>query len=168
MLMMVRKKNFFVGLSLMFITSLIGSSIFAQVKELSPLAQALSSRHPDFDIPSLISIAGTEDSLINELMELRLKDKPGNLSINSEKILLEFAHREDVKAALLEDVAAKDRFGLASLILSRIDTFSDETFRHSIAKQALRRTKSLDEAQSKRFKLLLKSSTDPLIKSMGN
>lgn len=164
--MIARKKFFFAGLSFILITSFCVSMVFAQAQQISPLTQALTSRHPDFDIPSLISIAGSEDSLISELLVLRLKDKPGNLAINSEKVLLGFTHREDVKAALLEDVVSEDRFGLASLILSKLDTIPDDSFRRSLATHALARTKSLDDPRSKRFRLLLKSSNDARIKSM--
>lgn len=134
----------------------------------------LSSKHPVLDVSVLSKAAGGDDLLVAELLELRLKSKPPTLGINAEKVLLNFIERADVKAALHEDVATPARFGLASVVLSRLDQLPDSELRSSLAKTALqmvsgdsvKASAGVSEDIAARINSLIANSSDPSVKAL--
>ena len=125
---------------------------------------ALGMRDGAPSAEKLIEIAGNEDKLVSRLLELRLSDQPF-VSSRSLALLLKYSHREEVKTALLEDMLAADRRGLAKQIVTGINSVSDSAFRLSIAKSAVARAsfdkKFVDTAK------ILESSEDVSIKEVA-
>ncbi|HMO17287.1 MAG TPA: hypothetical protein PKA63_04245 [Oligoflexia bacterium] len=166
------------------VASFLDSDSAAAENSLS-VSQLLSAHHPVFELDTLVKAAGSEDDLVSELIRLRLFDKPPVLGINAQKVLLNFQDRDDVRSAFLEDVSDTSRLGLSSVILSRLDDISDDSFRYKLAKRAISLVSSSasnrvgDESSIKsssepeipdfykdRIKNFLQSSSDPSIKSL--
>lgn len=131
----------------------------------------LSSRHPNLNILSLVDIARGEDALLNELLKIRLVENPPQVGINAQKILLNFSNIETVREAFLEDVSKPDRFGLASVILSRIDEIIDEEFKLKLGFIALKsisnkNKSSFESLRAERYKALLSQSNNPKLKAL--
>jgi len=96
------------------------------------LVQELSSRHPVYDKNSLLTLAGSEDVLVSELLQLRRVSKPPALGVRAEKMLLQFLHREDVNKSLIEDVSDSKFLGLGSIVISSLPTIEDKAFRKTL------------------------------------
>jgi hypothetical protein len=151
---------------LCFLFSAFSRHAIADAEANPALVQELSSRHPSYTVGNLVEIVGNEDDLVSQLLSLRLRGKPSNTAINAQKVLLSFSHRQDVKEALLEDVSLEDRFGLGSVVLSRVDEIEDPEFRLSLAKTALQASNRFENIRSSRYKMLLLDSRDSKVKSL--
>ncbi len=149
-----------------FFVFLMPLSSSAEVDINPAILQELTARHPVFTVESLIELAGGEDELVSQLLLLRLRDKPAQAAINAEKILLGLSFRKDVQEALLEDVSTEDRFGLGSVVLSRIDDIKDEEFKMNLAKKALTASTKFEMRQSGRYRLLLKESSNTKLRAL--
>ncbi len=113
----------------------------AQEKE-SLLINELVTRHPSYSQESLIALMGSEDDLVNTLLDLRRSSKPPVLGPRCEKLLISFAHRQDVKLALLDDVRSDLYFGLTSIVLSSLPDIADKDFRNELASEAIGNSKA--------------------------
>jgi len=155
------KKNLFF-LIIIISAVLVSFSIQAETNFRETLINELSSRHRTYDKNSLIILAGSEDNLVSELLSLRRLSKPPSLGPNSEKFLILFSQREDVKNALLDDVSDSNYFGLGSVVLSSISSIPDKQFRNKIVNAARIKTKSNDPV-SKRYMMMIEEIPKDLL-----
>jgi hypothetical protein len=149
-----------------FFLNVFGSPAYAGESYSIALFQELSSRHPSYSVTDLVSLAGSEDELVSQLLMLRLIEKPSNVSVNAEKALVSFSHRPDVREAFLEDVVTEERLGLGSVILSRLDEVEDRDFAYELAKKALDASKDFAGDPGLRYRVLLRESSSPGIRSL--
>ncbi len=124
---------------------LFSSSAFAEDHgEMDSLLNALSHRCSTHGAPSLASlekIAGSEDALIEFLLEYRTKEQPPFVGIRAQKLLLSYADRSDVAEALASDIDSAEYLGLARVIGANIDAVNDESARRLLASRIIARGK---------------------------
>ncbi|MCB0345284.1 MAG: hypothetical protein KDD66_09195 [Bdellovibrionales bacterium] len=102
---------------------------------------ALSVRHADVSTAKLTQLAGGENQLVSELLTLRRDDSQPFISTRSEKLLLEFAARDEVSAALEADLRDPEMAGLARIIAVYIDDVPNPEIRRNLALLAIERSK---------------------------
>lgn len=145
-----------VCLSLMSVT--FGAQLAGAQDMDDPVILALSSRHMTVSINQLEEMAGGEDALVAKLLELRTQESPPFAGIRSEQILLRYAHRDDVKAALESDIQSTQYKGLARTITVHIDKIEDQDARRNLARLALGR--AAREADFAPYARNLRNSSD--------
>lgn len=119
------------------------------------LISELVTRHPNYSRESLVAIMGSEDDLVNALLDLRRNSKPPVLGPRCEKLLITFSNREDVQLALLDDVKSDSYFGLTSIILSSLEQVQDKSFRNELVKEAIGNSKA-GTSNISRYKAIIK------------
>ena len=130
--------------------------------------KALSGYDSAVTVEGLEKLAGSQDALVASLLVLRHKEDgsvPPYVSVRAERLLLQFAGREDVQAALEEDLQSEQWFGLARIVVVHLDTVSDAAARSRLAKAALDRA-----AREQRFTTygrMLRDSSDPEVSRMA-
>lgn len=102
---------------------------------------ALSVRHADYSAEELIKMAGSEDALVKQLLQFRHDDSVPFVAVRSEKVLLSFAGRNDVSAALEKDLEDPGMLGLARIIAVHIDSVPNADVRRNLALLAIERSK---------------------------
>lgn len=128
------------------------------------VAAELSGYHSKITTEQLENIAGGKDNLVSSLLKLRTMEKPPFVSIRSEKLLLNYASRADVAAALKSDIQDKNLRGLAGAIALHIDKIQDQEIRRSLAQMATSRAKEDTEFRS--FVTGFGNSIDPEIRRL--
>lgn len=137
----------------------------AQAQAEDPVLFALSARHFEMSTAQLEQLAGGEEALVAKLLAVRTQEKPPFAGIRAEKILLEYAHREDVQAALEEDVQSTQYQGLARTIAVNIDSVTDSTARHRLARGVSERAQR--DATFKTYAKSLASSKDEAVRKLA-
>lgn len=129
------------------------------------LLQALSSRHFKSSTADLEKAAGSQDALVQRLLELRTQETPPFAGIRAEKILLNYADRSDVQAALQSDIESTRFPGLARIIAANIDAVSHTDTRRKLAELAIARSsRETDFAPLARN---LRNSTDSNVSTLA-
>lgn len=100
---------------------------------------ALSGYHLTSTKEQLVTLAGSEDALVQILTELRTVEQPPFVAVRAEKFLLKFAHRSDVSQTLSSDLRSTNYVGLARTIAAHIDEVPDETARRALARGVVER-----------------------------
>lgn len=126
-------KNKLVSFFLNVLIVIVPSLVFAQNSSMS-LKSILSSKHPNITLESLISVAGSEDELVKQLLVLRSVSKPPMIGARAEKILLNFSDRLEVQSAIKSDVTNTEAYGLGSVVLSSLSEIKDSKFRDELIK----------------------------------
>jgi len=101
--------------------------------------EALSERHGVPSTEELANIAGGEDKLVAELLTLRHDDSLPFISIRAEKILVQFADREDVAAALESDLGNAQKRGLARVVAVHLDSAPSSESKARLARAVISR-----------------------------
>jgi hypothetical protein len=109
------------------------------VAEMEQVRAALSHRHDIPGVERLEQIAGGSDELIDALMTLRHSSTPPFVAIRAEAVLLQYAEREDVRAALEQDLMSDEYLGLANLVARNLDQVTDEEARSALARMVFER-----------------------------
>ena len=102
----------------------------------SGVEKALIARHPSESDADLEKIAGGKDALIDELLKLRQKKSPPQLSVRAEKALLTYADEERVLAALESDMANAESKGLARTIALHLKKVKSPLARARLSSEA--------------------------------
>lgn len=116
-------------------------------------------------LQQLEELAGGEDELVALLLEYRTKETPPFVGIRSEKTLLNYAHRDDVRDALANDITSPAHTGLARVIGMHIDSVSDTTARRLFAERVLSR--AANDPDFARYGRMLLESTDSNVRSLA-
>ncbi len=144
---------------------LLATAAAASAAPRSRVYTALSVRHIITPPEKLVRLAGSEDKLVSELLKLRHDDSQPFIATRSEKLLLGFASREEVSAALEADMRNPEMRGLAGIIATYIDSVPAPEIRRNLALLAIERSKRdksfLPYARS------LKSSSDKAVAEMA-
>lgn len=111
---------------------------FAQDRDL--VKSALMVRHVTVTQDQLEKLAGGEDLLVKKLLELRLDNAPF-VGVRSEKFLLSYVSRPEVRAALEHDIQSPNTKGLARVIAVHMDHVADAEARQALAKLTLDKAK---------------------------
>lgn len=130
--------------------------------------QALSSRHRPGSVEELKQLAGGEEALVQRLLELRNDNTVPYVAVRAEKYLLLYAERQNVRTALLKDMADPARAGLARAIVLNIDSVKDDAARLALARAGLERVekdpsfeafaKELSESKDQRLRTLTRDA----------
>jgi hypothetical protein len=140
------------------------SSAVAQTLD-DPVTAALGTRHMTSTVADLVELAGGEDQLVEKLLALRTQESPPFVGIRAEKMLLTFAGRPEVQAALEQDVESAQYVGLARTVAVHIDSVSDSNARQALARKVLSRASR--ESTFSSYARNLKQSTDPEVSRLA-
>jgi hypothetical protein len=130
-----------------------------------PVLLALSNRDMTATAPELEQLAGGQDALVAKLLAYRTTETPPFVGIRAEKLLLLYAARSDVKAALESDIGSAKYLGLARIVAVHLDTVPDSVARQVLAKQVIARAKT--DADYMRYAKTLQSSSDAEVSKMA-
>lgn len=152
-----------------FATVLLSSGVARQTAHAQgledPVVFALSARHFSATAEELEQTAGGEAALVRKLLELRTKEQPPFVGIRAEKLLLSYADRPEVVAALEEDLTAPGLLGLARTVTVHLDQVADSGARQRLARAALQRARS--DADFARYARTLLRSEDPEVSRLA-
>ena len=126
---------------------------------------ALSARHENYTRAQLESSVGGADALVARLLELRHDESLPHVSIRAEKLLLEYADRENVQAALEEDVRSTSKKGLARTVALNVDRISDTAGRERLARAMVDRARK--EADFLPYARQLSESKDATVRKLA-
>jgi len=124
----------------LFACLLFASSAFAD----SPKAQierSLSARHAVATVAELERLAGGDDQLVAILLDLKDHSSLPFVSVRATRMLVTLSDRSDVQAALLDDMNANDRAGLARVITLHLDKAPTSTARMALGRAAMARSR---------------------------
>lgn len=126
---------------------------------------ALSAKDFTSSRAQLEQISGSEDALVKKLLELRTTEKPPYVGIRAEKLLLTYAHREDVASALESDLQSQQYKGLARIIAINVDKVQDSAARKRLARTLINQG-SVDQ-EFARYSRTLTESSDAEVSKMA-
>lgn len=112
----------------------------------------------------LEALAGGQDALVERLLVLRRTATVPAAGVRAEKILLQYADRPEVEAALLDDISSAEFAGLARAATLNVDR-APAAARSKIARAALERAKTDKAFES--FARALLESKDESVKSLA-
>lgn len=141
------------------------SSSVAVADEPDPVLFALSARHMNTSVAQLEELAGGKDQLVEKLLTWRTQESPPFVGIRAEKLLLNYADRNDVSQALQSDVDSGKFRGLARIIAVNIDHVSDSQTRERLARSVLERAKQ--DQEFKTYARTLQDSTDQRVRELA-
>ncbi|HMO18472.1 MAG TPA: hypothetical protein PKA63_06510 [Oligoflexia bacterium] len=128
----------------------------------SDLIFLLSDRHHVPKASELEKQFSSRDEFIDELLKLRLTEKPPFVALRAEQMLLEYSDNSKVISSLEEDLVTDGRLGLARVIIRGLSLIKDES-----AKERMSRTSADLVRKDTRLKYLeddIKKETDPVIR----
>ena len=126
---------------------------------------ALSGRHMETTTVQLEEMAGGQDQLVAKLLEYRTKETPPFVAIRSEKLLLNYAGRAEVQAALEQDVQSPQYKGLARTVAVHLDQVPDAGARQRLARAVVSRAKTESDFTS--FAKGLEKSNDEKVREVA-
>lgn len=116
-------------------------------------------------VQQLEEAAGGEDALVKRLLELRQEEKTPFVGIRAEKLLLGYAGRSDVRAALESDLKSDQLLGLARIVAVNVDKIEDAETRASLARIAIERGEQDESFRS--YAKTLTASADTTVSTMA-
>ncbi len=121
---------------------IISFSNIANAQGVEEVKVALSGYHDTATKEQLEALAGGADSLVPILLTLRTLETPPFVAVRAEKMLLNYANRPEVAAALGSDLQSSQYTGLARVISLHIDRIGDTRVRSELARKAVSRAKT--------------------------
>ena len=131
-----------------------------------PVLMVLSSQHMKMDIDKLEQLVGGEEVLVKRLLVLRHQGGVPFVSVRAEKLLLHYSSREDVKAALEEDLQSPETKGLARVIAIHLDRVADSALKEGLARKLINLA-SADKDFLPYARAATIESTDPKLRELG-
>jgi hypothetical protein len=130
-----------------------------------PVLVALSNRDMTATAQELEQMAGGKDALVAKLLAYRVTEAPPFVGIRAEKLLLLYADRSDVRAALESDISSPQYLGLARIVAVHLDSVPDSVARQALARQVIARAKTDDGYM--RYAKTLHTSSDAEVSKMA-
>ena len=131
----------------------------------SAVQALLLQRHFDGNASKLEAAAGGKDALVSALLSLRHSDSAPFVAMRAERILVDYADRGDVAAALASDVQDPNMKGLARTVVLHLDKVPSDSVRQNLARLAVTRGRS--ERDFAVYTKTLESSKDSVVRSIA-
>ncbi len=125
----------------------------------------LMTRHLSTTRDQLETMAGGQDALVKQLLELRHEEHVPFVGMRAEKLLLQYADRPEVRLALEEDLRAPRYKGLAKAIAIHVDTVPDSAAREGMAKLVIERAKQ--DPSYMPYARMLRESSDENVRELA-
>ncbi|MFN8391464.1 MAG: hypothetical protein U0136_14345 [Bdellovibrionota bacterium] len=129
------------------------------------VSAAIGGYHPSVTNEQLEQLAGGRESLVQALLEIRNDQTTPFVGVRAERLLLDYADRSDVQAALSADVDSPSSAGLARTVAIHLGRAPSADSQAALARKIVDRANR--EAEFVPFARTLKDSPEPRVQSVA-